>query len=365
MNLKHEISSIKNLNKSDMDLLYEWSDNGWGAIQANLHTLSIFKTCPPSQFLNDYKFSLYSGEPIFYCGFYNKGNLSIFFDVNKKIIFNSRFYLTHLDSFFKNIDACLHHLDKVNFSSLIEIYSPVVAIEKWFISYGHFKDEAYNLGEILSDTSIPQNAIALLDYPTDERLNHASFSFSSNYQKIEKLIFESRSLNAYNFKAHVLKFSEVFVFENRYLSKTFHSFPMTVSSRIKNNIIKKNKTSEFLFLTRSSSYRDIDNKTEIEEFLKQKFNIFSPENNSYDSLVEHCDAAKLIVMYYGSAMTNMCYFKPNTNVIILKSKSYAPEKIDLWNTLISNYSLKLTIIDADESNFINQEHLMNAINQCN
>ena len=179
-----------------MDLLYEWSDNGWGAIQANLHTLSIFKTCPPSQFLNDYKFSLYSGEPIFYCGFYNKGNLSIFFDINKKIIFNSRFYLTHLDSFFKNIDACLHHLDKVNFSSLIEIYSPVVAIEKWFISYGHFKDEAYNLGEILSDTSIPQNAIALLDYPTDERLNHASFSFSSNYQKIEKLIFESRSLNA-------------------------------------------------------------------------------------------------------------------------------------------------------------------------
>ena len=64
-------------------------------------------------------------------------------------------------------------------------------------------------------------------------------------------------------------------------------------------------------------------------------------------------------------MTNMCYLKPNTNVIILKSKSYAPEKIDLWNTLISNYALKLTIIDADESNFIKQEHLMNAINQCN
>lgn len=363
MNLKHEIGKIKSLNKSDIDLLYLWSDEGYESMQNNLHTLSIFKDFNKHEYINDYKYQVYCGEPLFYCSNYNKGNLSLYFDINKKIIFNSRFYLTHLSSFLHHIDTCLIQLGMVDFSSIIEIHSPIVAIEKWYNSYGHFKDEAYNLGAILDDAAIPKDAIALLDYPTDDRLDGGSWSFNPNYQKIEKLIFESRSLNAYNFKENVLKFNKVFLFENRINSKTFHSFPLAISTKIKNNISKKNKKSKFLFLSRASSYRDIDNKNEIEESLSQKFFIFSPENNSYDSLVEYCAGADLVVMYYGSAMTNMCYFRPNTNVIILKSKSYALEKIDLWNTLITNYGLKITIIEADESNAINQKHLFDVANQ--
>jgi hypothetical protein len=363
MNLKTEISRIKNLPEADINLLYEWSEQGFRYTESNLYKLSIFKDITNQSSLGEYKFSLYCNEPLFYLGIYNKKNQGIFFDANKKIIFESRYYLSHLASFLSNIDLCLDNLRAANFSSVIEIHTPVVAIEKWFITYGHFKDEAYNLGAVLSDPFIPKDAIVLLDYPTDSRLNQPSFSFNSNYQKIERLIFESRALNAYNFKASVLKINKLFIFENRIYSKTFHSFPVAIGLKIKNSIERENKSSKFLYLTRSTSYRDILNKEEIEKSIKDEFFICSPENHSYESLVEYCDGAELVVMYYGSAMTNMCYFRPNTKVIILKSKAYSHETLELWNTLIANYQLRIWVIDADDSNTINKEYLFNIIDQ--
>lgn len=103
-----------------------------------------------------------------------------------------------------------------------------------------------------------------------------------------------------------------------------------------------------IFITRGlakSNPRNLDNQSEIEEHLYSNgYTVINPENISLDEFINYIYNASKIVMTWGSAMVNMCYFKNNTNVIILKSRSYEHESIELFQKIIDNNKLNVNVI---------------------
>ena len=200
---------------------------------------------------------------------------------------------------------------------------------------------------------------ALLDYPVDDRMDTATFRSNANYQKIDRLIFGDRSLNPYRYGDKVLKLRNLTLVENGFNSKIFHSFPESISDHIRRQVVDANTPAgpERIFLTRSSSYRDIANKTATEAyFVRAGFMLINPEDITYEELVEQARNASMVAMYWGSAMTNMVYFKNNARVFILKSQSYLPEKMSLWQKVIDGYRLDVVEIPAVD-NMIREEDL--------
>lgn len=103
-----------------------------------------------------------------------------------------------------------------------------------------------------------------------------------------------------------------------------------------------------IFITRGlarSNPRNLDNQYEIEEYLDSAgYTVINPENISLDEFINYTSNATTIVMTWGSAMVNMCYFKDNTNITILKSRSYEHETIELFQKIIDNNKLNVNVI---------------------
>ena len=354
-----QIDAIQLLSPDDKDLLRSHFSLGYGHAEQSLPELSIFSKLPIRKEWGNYTYADLHGVDIYYAGLFPKTNLCLFVDEDRKILPSSRFYLNHLGSFIRNIDPCLHHLSRTDFTHFEDIGSDYVAIQKWFITYGHFKDEAYSLGHFLNCHPEMRDHTALLDYPVDDRMNTATFRSNANYQKIDRLIFGDRSLNPYRYGDKVLKLRNLTLVENGFNSKIFHSFPESISDHIRRQVVDANTPAgpERIFLTRSSSYRDIANKTATEAyFVRAGFMLINPEDITYEQLVEQARNASMVAMYWGSAMTNMVYFKNNARVFILKSQSYLPEKMSLWQKVINDYHLDVVEIPAVD-NMIREEDL--------
>jgi sugar phosphate isomerase/epimerase len=354
-----QIDAIQLLPAHDKDLLRSHACLGYGHAERSLPDLSIFSTLPTRKEWENYTYADLHGVDIYYAGIFAKTHLAIFVDEEKKILFPSRYYLTHFAQFIRHIDHCLHNLSRIDFTSFEDIGSDYVAIEKWFITYGHFKDEAYSLGHFLHSHPDMSDNTALLDYPVDERMNTEAFRSNPNYQKIDRLIFGDRSLNPYRYGDKVLKLRNLTLIANGFKSKTFHRFPESISDHIRRQVIDDNTPNgpERIFLTRSSSYRDIANKTATEAyFVRAGFTLINPEGITYEELVRQARNASMVAMYWGSAMTNMVYFKNNAHVFILKSQSYLHENMSLWQKVINGYHLDVVEIPAVD-NMIREEDL--------
>ena len=352
--LNDSISKLKYLPESDKKILLEMASISYGHAQSVLPSLSIFKQNVTRGSLDDQEFVYLGNEEIYYSGFLGQRNLALFFDSHKKIVNNSRFYLTHLNEFISNIDSCLFHLYSLDLAGATSIGAHITSIEKWYITYGHFKDEAYSLQGLTSRLPFAQKYRPLLDYPTDTQLDTDSFKVSGNYPIIDDLIFQGRSINAYIYGDNLIKMSDLIVFCNGFHSKYFHSFPLSVSSQIKTKVLDTSCAQSGLpnriLLTRSSSYRDLRNKTDIENFFLSKgFSIVNPELVDYQELIIKASECKILVTYYGSALTNLAYFQPNTRVIILKSESYMQESIDLWSKVISSRKLQVDEVTSNNN----------------
>jgi len=344
-----KIRSLRYLPDEDKETLCHYVAISYGHGQHHLPELSIFSKDFIAKSFQNYQYDEIVGRDIFYAGLYPRSNLSIFVDQFKKIFFHSRFYFTHLNAFVENIDACLFHIQKLDMDNCVDIGSDILSIEKWFKSYGHFKDEAYTLGDFLYHHPETSQHRVLLDYPNDGATDTASFKFNPNYINIDRLIFGDRSINAYNYQNKILKLRNLKLIANGFNSQTFHSFPPSVCERIRRQVVNSDTPPgpARIFLTRSNSYRDIGNKAEVEEyFVRAGFTLINPEDITYEELVRHARNTDVVAMYFGSAMTNMCYFKSNTKVFILKSQSYLDEKLSLWSKVIANYHLDIKEVPA-------------------
>ena len=71
----------------------------------------------------------------------------------------------------------------------------------------------------------------------------------------------------------------------------------------------------------------IANKTATEAyFVRAGFKLINPEEITYEELVRQARNASMVAMYWGSAMTNMVYFKNNARVFLLKSPLCANDR---------------------------------------
>ena len=361
-----QIDAIQRLPPEDKDLLRSHASLGYGHVQRILPELSIFSKLPTRKEWRDYTYVDLQGVDIYYAGIFAKTHLAIFVDEEKKILFTSRYYLTHLAQFLRHIDQCLHHVSRIDCTHFEDIGSDYVAIEKWFITYGHFKDEAYSLGYFLHSHPDMRDKTALLDYPVDDRMNTEAFRSNANYQKIDRLIFGDRSLNPYRYGDKVLKMRNLSLIANGITSTIFHRFPESISDHIRCQVIDANTPDgpERIFLTRSNSYRDIANKAATEAyFVRAGFTLINPEDITYEELVRQARNASMVAMYWGSVMTNMVYFKNDARVFILKSKSYLHENMSLWQKVTNDYHLDVVEIPAVD-NMIREEDLARLVPLC-
>jgi hypothetical protein len=163
---------------------------------------------------------------------------------------------------------------------------------------------------------------------------------------------------------------KIYVFENNYCNltsltkintltlithnfndSTFHHFPISVTNFLINKIKKENIfsiKSNILFITRGKAShlpRNLSNQEEIENYLKNNnVDIFNPEQHTFEELVCILQQYNNIIITWGGALVNLSFCQLNSNITILKSKSYEHEGISLFNKIINDRNLKINII---------------------
>jgi capsular polysaccharide biosynthesis protein len=174
---------------------------------------------------------------------------------------------------------------------------------------------------------------------------------------VDAYLFKNESVNAYDYKKKVLRMNKLFLLRNQFNDELFHSFPLYSRNVILNNINKNfNLIGTKLYVSRGKALhlpRNLDNEPEILDYaIENGYKEINPENVSLDEFVCNVNAANKIIITWGSALTNLVYCKENTQVIILKSKSYDSENIQLFMKIINTYKINIRII-SHENNKIN------------
>lgn len=347
-----QLQNLRLLPEADKNLLASRLEIDYGNAEAALPELSIFRNDFPTKLFGENEITETGTEQVFYIGNHFRANLAVFCDEKKKLLFRSRFFFANLKYFLLNIDACLYHLDNVDLTTALNMGEDFLSIQRWFITYGHFKDEAYTLGDVLGRLPNSSETRALLDYPTDDRLNTNHFIANKNYQKIDRLIFGNSSLNAYRLGSVPLALQGLKLITNKFSSPTFHSFPPAVTARIRSQVekLKIPRGPKRIFLTRSNSYRDPIDKTQIEAHCtKRGYTLINPELISYEELVQISGDAERVICYWGSACTNWVYFRPGTRVCVLKAESYSAESLTFWSKVIRAYELRVSELTTKDN----------------
>lgn len=354
-----QIQKLTSISENDRDILKDALIKG----DINLcREMSIFSK--KGKFYKSDTYSFYEtddNEQIYYIGIYFGTDLGIFVDSDKKIIFNSRYYITcSFHHLLINIDKMVNLINKTDITEAIDIGESFVAIQKWFITYGHFKDELFCLADFINKSEYKP----IVDFQTDNDV-FKHILFNENYKRLAALVFPDGYINSYEYKTKILKFKKLKLIEHNILSPLFHSFPKSVTNSILDSLEVSENNMKKIFVTRGKAMhinRNINNQSDIENFLSEKgIYCLNPENITINKLVQnlrHCD---LIFITWGSSLVNIIYAKPDTNIVILKSKSYAHESIDLFNKMIATYKLNISIIETDDDDNINLESLNNLL----
>lgn len=296
-------------------------------------------------------------EDIYYISLYTGQDLGIFFDNEKKILFNSRYYfICSFNVFIANIQKSLICLKNINIENFIDIGTNYVAIQKWFLTYGHFKDELFCLSDFISDSQYH----GIIDFHTDNDV-FKHIQYNENYTKLAKIIFKDSYVNPYKYKGQLLKLKNLKLVQWKITDKMFHSFPKSTTNKILDSISNFNEVNNKIFVTRGKAIhlpRNLSNQGEIEDYFSEN-GIFclNPEEITLEELIVNIRNCNDIIITWGSSLVNMVYLKPGTNVTILKSKSYMHESIELFRKLINTYELNVRIIECDSENVISLDKL--------
>ena len=333
-----KIDNIKLLNENDKNILKSFNGD-----YNKIKEMSIFSKEGTYEFLEDYCYFKTNNH----INIYYISQLSLFIDEKKKILFDSRYYFynfTHfIDIHINGILTFINDID-LNNKDIIDIGSNIISIEKWFTTYGHYKDEVYNLCDFKNklETNTKVNYKVLIEYANTQNMNYNT----TNYEIIQKYLFDNSAINAS--KHNIIKMRNINLIKHNYHDKTFHKFPIYSRNLILSKIEMKNYNYEKVYIIRGIAAhlpRNLLNDHEINNILISKnFFIVNPELETLDNFINIIKNAKTIVLTWGGALVNMVYLKPNTKVYILKSESYQDEKIDLFMKIIKNYNLKIDII---------------------
>jgi hypothetical protein len=275
---------------------------------------------------------------------------------DKTIINGSRYYSYHdgAERFAISNQNTLNNISDSDLENAVYVGDTIISICKWFVTYGHFMDEAFNLCDFQNKLSHISTKV-LLDYHTDNLLI-TNYPVYSNYKTIDDILFDGTSVNAYSYGMNILKMKKLYLVKHAITDPMFHAFPEYSRNKILSKIITLRNTrmklifnpETRLFITRNTAkhmHRNLDNETQIEEYLHiNQYIAVNPEQISFEKFIGFLHKANRIVMTWGGALTNMCYCSPNTHIIILKSKSYEHENLRLFETIIRTYKLNVSVV---------------------
>jgi hypothetical protein len=295
-------------------------------------------------------------EDIFYVNLHRCA--SFFIKRDKTIIHGSRYYsypCSESEDFVRLSKNIVDNVTEQDIENAIFIGDKIISICKWFVTYGHFMDEAFALCDFQNQFQDKSSKI-LLDYHTDNMVIK-NYPVYSNYTIIDNLLFGNTSINAYSYGLQILKMKKLYLIKHAITDPMFHAFPTHPRNKIlsKFSILscKSLGITQFrpvfkLFITRGIAKhmnRNLDNESEISNYLIiNNYNIINPEDVSFEKFIRILHRASHIVMTWGGALTNMCYCARNTNIIILKSKSYEHEELLLFDKIIKTYHLKVNVV---------------------
>ena len=389
IDLLNKINSIKQISDEDREILIKSITN-----HTLIKNLSIFLKTDYKKLDNYEYIETDDNENIYYINLHFT-YLSLFFTKNKKILYYSKWFtgnihhfITHYDDIIKilkiinikhtsnnisfnsdsdsdsdndmhndinNTSNIRNNIGNINNFNIIDIGSNIISIQKWFQTYGHFKDELFSLADFTNklqniNTNTNINYTPFVDFPTDNLI--VKFPVT-NYNIIFNYIYDDNAINAYNYGKTILKMKKVFLIKHTFNDPTFHSFPNNITNKIISKITDFKFHYHNIFITRGIAThlpRNLTNQNEIENYLISiDFKSINPELIEYNTFINYVKNANNIVMTWGGSLVNMIYFKENTNVFILKSQSYADENINLFNKIINNYKLNINIIDSENN----------------
>lgn len=346
---KDTINSLQYLPTNDKEYLINTLDNSSLTSLEICKNLSIFSKKCFFETCNEYTYvRTYENSNIFYIPI-----LKIFIDEDKKILLFSSINID-LDIWFYNmIDFVLKTIEETDITNNKDIGENFIWCQKWFISYGHFIDELFTLFDFTEQMKANNNEMNhfkhLQDYPISQESqnNYLIANNNANYDKISNYLFGNTFINLGNEVQNCYKLKNLLIIRHIGIGNdtTFHKFPKNAKNHILNKmepIIKE--TNKNIFITRTEGLhmkRNIENLNEINDFFKNNnYEVINPENMDYDLFVHYLQNAENIFLTWGGIMVSMIYINPNSNICILKSKSYEFEGLDVIKNLISNYSLE-------------------------
>jgi hypothetical protein len=294
-------------------------------------------------------------EYIYYINLHRQA--SFFVTRDKKIIHGSRYYSYNheSDNFISLNQRIVDEITEDDMENAVYIGDHIISICKWFITYGHFMDEAFVLCDFKDHFRESSSARVLLEYHTDNNIIR-NYPVYKNYNSIDNLLFGNSSINAYNYGTRLLKMKKLYLIKHAITDESFHAFPMYSRNKIlysllppPRNIMRRIlRPVVKLFITRNTAKhmtRNLDNEDEITQYLiYNKYAIINPEEMPFNRFVINLNKATHIIMTWGGALTNMCYCSPNTHIDILKSQSYESENLDLFEKIINTYQLNVRIV---------------------
>lgn len=234
-----------------------------------------------------------------------------------------------------------------------------LAIQQWFITFGHFHDEVFSLADYATLNGLKFSPI--LDYPpTDDVLMRYRTTF--NYERLQELALGSSAWNFYEAGRRSVVLNGCITIEHLGGCSTFHSFAPEVSR----SIISKIGTSPFVapsvyFVSREIAThlpRNIQNQVEIEDLCEvNRIKVLRPERIYFDRLVIRLNSAKAVIITWGGALTNLAYVREGAKVLILKSMSYQKEGLSLFDKIIQGRRLSVKVLAANPANLIDVKRL--------
>ena len=314
----------------------------------HLRNMSIFSKKGSYEKKGEY--DVFITEPSTDVYFVSASILCFWVDDEKKILFYSRYFFSSFGHFVNFIDMILNAIKNTNFSKCEYIGDHLVAVEKWFVTYGHYLDEVFVIADYIN--KYDNNSKAILDYPVVDQPN---FRHNVNYKTIEDLLFCGKSINMAVTKQNTHRGNNLTLIRHRITDVTFHSFPLTIRDKlvgkIKSSCDIKN---EKVFITRGTALhmpRNLENQTQIEKLLGDNhFKIINPETVGFVEFIQLIGSANTVVITWGGALTNLVFLKKGARVVVLKSKSYDHESLELFDKMIKTSELKVSVVNHKNNN---------------
>lgn len=283
---------------------------------------------------------------------------SILIDKNKNILINSNISLINNE---KNLKSIKNFVDSIDLTtSKCVFYKNIICIQHWYTTYGHFKDELFNLYNFYKLLG-KDNYNVLMNY---NKPPHIGYSFN-NYDKLSKLLFEPNIfINIAELNTNLIKISNLILINHDISSPMFHMFPKLSVNKILSNLNNSNVFNKNVFITRGKALhlpRNLDNQEELEQyFLSINYNVINPEIMDIQLFINNIKNAENVFITWGGAMVNLCYVNPNSKIYLLKSLSYKHEEIFSIFKFLKTYK-NLYLINCNDENKIDLDFEKNKI----